>query len=95
MRASLAGTSSDWVTLHADGSVGVDARLLLRTPAGHALTIRYTGRGAALPSTGAPVYVTPSFETDDPDLVRLNHVQAVGKGVRDGSSLRYELYELR
>ena len=82
------------MTLHADGSVSVDARLLLVTEAGFHLTMRYRGRGAALPATGAPVYITPTFETDDPSLGWLNHVQAVGKGVRDGSTLVYEVAEL-
>ena len=94
VRASQAGTSSDWLTLHADGSVSVDARLLLRTPSGHGLAIAYRGRARALPATGAPVYITPTFETDDPDLAWLNHVQAVGKGVRIDTTLTYELYEL-
>jgi hypothetical protein len=94
VRASQAGTSSDWLTLHADGSVSVDARLLLATPSGDHLTIAYRGRGSALPATGAPVYITPTFETDDPELAWLNHVQAVGKGVRREQVLVYELYEL-
>lgn len=94
VRASLAGTSSDWLTLHADDSVSVDARLLLVTPAGAHLAVLYQGRGAALPATGAPVYITPTFETDDPGLAWINHVQGVGKGVRDGTTLVYELYEL-
>jgi hypothetical protein len=95
VRASQAGTSSDWLTLHADGSVSVDARLLLATASGSSLTIMYRGKAAALPATGAPVFVTPTFETDDPDLGWLNTVQAVGKGVRDGATLTYEFYELR
>jgi hypothetical protein len=94
VHAIQAGTSSDWLTLHADGTVSVDARLLLVTPSGAHLTISYRGKGAALPATGAPVYVVPIFETDDPDLAWLNGVQAVGKGIRDGASLVYELYEL-
>jgi hypothetical protein len=94
VRASQAGTSSDWLTLHADGSVSVDARLLLATPSGAALAITYRGKGADLPVTGTPVYVTPTFETDDPDLGWLNTIQAVGKGIRDGSTLVYEFYEL-
>jgi hypothetical protein len=93
VQAHQAGTATDWLTLHADGSVSVDARLLLATSGG-SLTITYRGKGAALPITGAPVYIVPTFETDDPDLAWLNTVQAVGKGVRNGSSLVYELYEL-
>ncbi|MDQ2797662.1 MAG: DUF3237 domain-containing protein [Actinomycetota bacterium] len=94
IRASMAGTSSDWLTIHHDGSVSVDARLLLATGSGRHLTVAYRGKGIALPSTGAPVYIVATFETDDPDLAWLNGVQAVGKGVRDGSSLAYELYRL-
>ncbi|HEY2273031.1 MAG TPA: DUF3237 family protein [Jatrophihabitantaceae bacterium] len=94
VRASQAGTSTDWLTLHADGTVSVDARLLLATPSGHGLTIMYRGKAAALPATGAPVYITPTFETGDPELGWLNSVQGVGKGVRDRSSLVYELFEL-
>ena len=74
--------------------MSVDARLLLATPSGAHLTVIYRGRATALPVTGAPVYVTPTFETDDPELQWLNTAQAVGKGIRTGTSLVYELYEL-
>jgi Protein of unknown function (DUF3237) len=94
VRASQAGGSSDWLTLHAHGSVSVDARLLLATPTGHHLAVTYRGRAQRLPATGAPVFITPTFETDDPEHQWLNHVQAVGKGVRDGTILSYDLYEL-
>ncbi|MDQ6848718.1 MAG: DUF3237 domain-containing protein [Actinomycetota bacterium] len=93
VRARQAGTSSDWLTLHGDGSVSVDARLLLATSGG-SLTVTYRGKGAALPATGAPVYIVPTFETDDPDLAWLNTIQGVGKGIRDGSSLVYQIYQL-
>ncbi len=95
VHATQAGTSSDWLTLHGDGSVSVDARLLLATPTGHGLTITYRGKAAALPATGAPVFITPTFETDDPELAWLNTIQAVGKGIRKESLLVYEVYELR
>ena len=94
VRASQAGGSTDWLTLHVDGSVNVDARLLLATPTGGHLTVAYRGRAERLPATGAPVFITPTFETDDPDLQWLNHLQAVGKGVRTDTTLVYELYEL-
>jgi hypothetical protein len=94
INASQAGGSSDWLTVHADGSVSVDARLLLATPAGHHLTVTYRGRAENMPATGAPVYITPTFETDDPELRWLNRVQAVGKGIRDGTTLIYDIYEL-
>jgi hypothetical protein len=95
VRAVQAGTSSDWLTLHSDGSVSVDARLLLATPSGRSLAVTYRGKSAALPVTGSPVFVTPIFETDDPDLGWMNTIQGVGKGIRDGSTLVYEFFELR
>lgn len=94
VHATMAGTSSDWLTVHADGSVGVDARLLLATGNGAGVTVTYRGKGAALPVTGAPVYIVVTFETGDPELAWLNRIQAVGKGVRDGTALVYEIYEL-
>lgn len=95
VRASMRGTSSDWLTLHHDGTVSVDARLLLATESGAGLTITYRGKASALPATGAPVYIAPTFETGDPRLAWLNAIQAVGKGIRNDKSLVYELYELR
>lgn len=76
--------------MHPDGTVSVDARLLLQTASGAPVAISYRGKGAALPATGAPVYIVPTFETDDPQLHWLNAVQAVGKGGREGSTLVYE-----
>lgn len=94
IHATMAGTSSDWLTLHPDGSVSVDARLLLQTAGGGHLTVTYRGKATALPATGAPVYIVPTFETDDPDLAWLNTVQAVGKGIREESLLVYEIGRL-
>ena len=88
-----AGACTDWLTLHADGSVSVDARLLLETPSGAHLTIRYTGKGAALPP---PAHRCTSCRRSRPTTRTswLNTIQAVGKGVRADTSLVYELYEL-
>lgn len=44
--------------------------------------------------TGAPVFITPTFETDDPELGWMNTIQAVANGIRDGTELVYELFEL-
>jgi Protein of unknown function (DUF3237) len=87
--------SSDWLIQHPDGTVSVDARLLFVTADGAHIAMMYRGRAAAAPITGAAVYTTPTFETDDPRYAWLNGVQAVAKGLRVGSVLTYELYELR
>jgi hypothetical protein len=96
VRARQCGsTSSDWLTVHADGSASVDARLLFVTDDEAHIGMTYRGKAAAAPSTGAAVYTAPTFETDDPRYTWLNHIQAVGKGLRVGQLLTYELFELR
>lgn len=96
VQARLAGGSaSDWLTVHSDGTVSVNARLLLVTGDDAHIAMAYRGKAAAAPATGAAVYTTPTFETDDPRYAWLNSVQAVGKGFRQGSLLTYELFELR
>ena len=51
--------SHDWLTVHPDGSVSVDARLLLVTDDGAPLTMTYRGKAATQPSEGGVVYTTP------------------------------------
>jgi hypothetical protein len=41
------------------------------------------------------VYATPRFETGDERYRWLNRIQAVGKGAFDGTTLAYQVYELR
>lgn len=96
VRASLVGhNANDWVRFHTDGSVGVDARLLLRTDDGAAIAMTYQGRADKAPADGGVILTAPTFETDDERYAWLNRVQAVGKGHRTGDTLVYELYELR
>lgn len=96
VRADQLGTSAgDWVRFHADRSVTVDARILLRTDDGAVIAMRYGGKADRPPGEGGIVWTTPTFETDDPRYAWLNSIQAVGRGVRDGASLVYELYALR
>jgi hypothetical protein len=87
-------SAGDWVMIHSGPVVAVDARLLLETDDGALLTVRYTGRAAGPPAEGHPVLIAPTFEAADAQYAWLNTVQAVGKGLRDGPLLVYELYEL-
>ena len=80
---------------HADGSVAVDARLVLRTDDGAAIAMTYQGRADRPPADGGVILTAPTFETDDDRYAWLNRVQAVGRGLREGSTLVYELYALR
>ena len=96
VRASQLGASaSDWVRIHNDRSVSVDARILLRTDDGATIAMTYRGKASRPPGEGGIVYTAPTFETDDERYSWLNTVQAVAKGVRTESVLVYELYALR
>lgn len=86
--------SHDWLTLHGDGSVSVDARLLLITDDGAPITITYRGKAAKQPSEGGVVFSTPIFETGDERYRWLNGIQAVARGVREDQILTYEMYQL-
>jgi hypothetical protein len=67
---------------------------VLETHDGALVYIEYLGR-VDTKTPGAPVYNAPRFETGDERYRWLNTVQAVGKGVLDGNTLTYELYEVR
>jgi hypothetical protein len=95
LRATMHGrAAADWMLVGPDGTGTLDVRSLVRTDDGALVFIQYRGR-VDLSRPDAPVYSTPRFETGDERYGWLNKIQAVGKGVLSGSTLRYELYELR
>ncbi|HWD51526.1 MAG TPA: DUF3237 domain-containing protein [Acidimicrobiales bacterium] len=96
LRGTLLGRAgADWVTV--SGPVGsIDVRCTIQTHDGAIVLAQYLGRTDLSGGPGnSPIYVAPRFETADPRYRWLNAVQAVGKGVLDGSRLRYEWYEVR
>lgn len=90
----LGKMSHDWLMVHSDGSVSVDARLLMLTDDGAAVTMTYRGKAAKQPSEGGIVFTTPLFETGDQRYQWLNGIQAVARGVREDKVLTYEIYQL-
>lgn len=96
LRGSMLGhAGADWVTV--SGPVGsIDVRITIETHDGAIVLAQYQGRTDLTGGPGnSPIYVAPRFETADPRYLWLNAIQAVGKGVLDGSRLRYEWYEVR
>src|SRR5438477_6649257 len=95
----LRGTSkgqatADWVTVV--GSVGtIDVRGTFETDDGALIYGQYRGRTDVSSGAGAPIYVAPLFESGDRRYAWLNAIQAVGKGVVDGTELHYEWFEVR
>lgn len=86
--------SHDWLIENSDGSVSIDARLLLVTDDGAHIAITYRGKASCQPRLGGVVFTAPVFETGDPRYAWLNGVQAVARGIRTDQVLVYELYAL-
>ena len=96
INATLKGNSSaDWLTVGADGTGTLDVRSLAETDDGALLFVQYNGRVDTTKGFDAPVYSTPRFDTGDERYLWLNKIQVVGKGRMSGSTLTYELFELR
>lgn len=95
LNATLEGTAAaDWSVLSADRTATLDVRALLRTHDDALIFLTYGGRADFSKGFGT-AYTAPRFDTGDERYRWLNVIQAVGKGELDGSTLRYELYELR
>lgn len=97
LRGKMKGSSSaDWLVIGPDGTATLDVRSVLETDDGALVFIHYTGRTDVSAGPGnAPLYAAPLFETGDERYRWLNRVQAVAKGRLAGSTLTYELYEVR
>ena len=107
----LSGTvmdgGSDWQTLKADGAVGLDVRVVLKTRTDALVAMRYRGIRHGAPEAIARIdrgeVVDPSevyfrtaafFETAEPTLAWLNHVVALGIGHRRADGPVYSVFEL-
>jgi hypothetical protein len=96
LNAKMAGAAAaDWMLVGPDGTGTLDVRSLVETDDGALVFIQYSGRVDLSEGGTAPLYATPRFETGDPRYGWLNKLQAVGKGTLEGSTLTYDLYELR
>ena len=96
LRGTAKGRSNaDWLVVGPDGTGTLDVRVLFETHDGALVFMQYHGRVDLSAGGGAPVYATPRFETGDERYRWLNRVQAVGKGMFDGTTLDYQVYELR
>jgi hypothetical protein len=86
---------ADWLTIGPDGTGTLDVRATMETDDGALIYAYYQGRRDFSESMDAPLYTAPKFETGDERYRWLNKIQAVAKGALDGSTLTYEIYELR
>jgi hypothetical protein len=98
---------SDWQTVGRDGSVFLDARLVLQTNEGAKIAMTYRGIRHGPPDLlarldrGEPVQpsdyyfrISPFFETSDARYDWLNRIAAVGIGHRLPTGPVYSLFEI-
>ena len=88
-------TSADWLTIGPDGTGTLDVRATIETDDGAIVFCYYQGRRDFSLGLEAPLYTAPKFEAGDERYGWLNKIQAVGKGALDGTTLTYEIYEVR
>jgi len=93
--AQIRAPSGDWLRVGPNGSLLVDARVLLETEDSAWISVTYQGviqmtpevfermsAGALFGPEAFYFITTPRFQTDAPRYAWLNHVQAVGKAVQ-------------
>lgn len=89
-------STADWLVIGPDGTATLDVRSVLETDDGALIFIHYSGRTDVSAGPGsAPLYAAPLFETGDDRYRWLNRVQAIAKGRLEGSTLTYEIFEVR
>ena len=91
----VGGTAGDWLLVGPDGTGTLDVRALVETDDGALVFLQYHGRVDLSGGADASLFSTPRFETGDERYGWLNKLQAVGKGSLVGTTLSYDLYELR
>lgn len=107
LRGTVLAGGSDWQTIAADGTVGIDCRIVLRTDAGENIAMHYrglrTGPAEVLAKLGRSEVVdpldyyfriNPMFETDAPQCAWLNRVVAIGTGHRRATGPVYRIFAL-
>jgi len=96
LTAKLKGqAAADWLIVGPDGTGTLDVRALMETDDGALIFVQYNGRVDVSAGGAAPTYATPRYETGDDRYRWLNKIQAVAKGQLNGSTLTYDVYELR
>lgn len=107
LRGSVHPGGNDWLILRQDGSMHLDARILLETEGGRLIAMSYTGiRNGSKPvleKLSAGEYVDPSeyyfrttcrFETEATEFAFLERIVAVGIGERLPDGVRYDIFEV-
>jgi hypothetical protein len=68
---------------------------MMETDDGAVIYVTYQGRRDFSQGLDAPIYTAPRFDTGDERYAWLNKIQAAAKGNVEGTTLTYEVCELR
>lgn len=98
---------SDWQTIGSDGTVHLDVKLMLRTDDGELISMIYQGlragerevlqridRGEAVDPATYYFRTTVMFQTASAKYGWLNHLLAIGTGIRTAKGPIYNLFEV-
>jgi hypothetical protein len=85
------GLANDWGACGADGALGVDAHVVLRTSDGAPILMSFLGRV----DDERHVRISPVFETSTGPYDWLTEIQAVGVGGPRGDDLVIDVYALK
>jgi len=108
LRGEILPGSADWMLARPDGSIEMDARVVLRTDDGAIIHMSYGGRigipadilaeardparRAALDPDRYYLRTAPTFETGAPAYAWLNNLVAVGKGRLLADGVGYDVF---
>jgi hypothetical protein len=96
LRGRMKGSAAaDWLTIGPDGTGTLDVRATMETDDGAVVFVYYQGRRDFSQGLEAPIYTAPKFDAGDERYAWLNKIQAVAKGTVEGTTLTYEVCELR
>jgi hypothetical protein len=84
----------DWASVTADGTVRVDARLVLQPEAGSPILFTYTGVAARGADGSVHIRAAGQFEAGPGPHSWLNAIQAVGIGRTRERQVTYDVYRL-
>ena len=93
LRGNVLQPSGDWITVRPNGSMKLDVRIVLSTDDGASIYMSYFGLVTPT-KDGTRARSAPLFETGDERYAWINDVQAVGIGAMEGTTVRYQVYEL-
>lgn len=91
----VGNVAGDWLSVGPEGTAMLEIRFCVQTDEGDQVYVQGAGRAdSATFNQGSPLYFSPFFETNAPDYIWLNQVAAVAKGVVEGDTVVFELFQV-